>query len=320
MDDLRALRTFLVVAEERHFGRAAARLNLAQPAVSQQIKRLERDLGTTVLLRSTRTVELTDAGAHLEARARTILMEVERTEAEVHQIRRGRAGKVAIGFVGTATYEILPRVSRRLRAELPDIDLELHGEQLSPTLLDMLTERRVDLAVVRNPEPGIDLDVVHLRTEPLIAALPADSVARDQDTVALKDMHRRTFVTHPSGYRSAMFSSVMQACRQAGFTPREVIEVRETSTLVAFVAAGLGVALVPASVRSLALDGVAYRPLSDVHVDTHLQLVTRHGELSAAASTVRGLIIGELRRTPSGPGPSELPPGFEERADPASTP
>ena len=300
MDDLRALRTFLVVAEERHFGRAAERLNLAQPAVSQHIKRVEKELGATVLQRTTRTVELTEVGRHLQSRARMILMEVDRTAAEVQQMTRGRAGRVAIGFVGTATYDVLPRVSRRLRAELPNVDLELHGEQLSPTLLELLTERRVDLAVIRNPQPGNDFDTVHLRTEPLIAALPADFSRHEQNAVALKDLRGRTFVTHPSGYQSAMFGAVMEACHQAGFTPQEVIEVRETSTMVAFVAAGLGVALVPASVRSLALDGVAYRPLSDVHVDTELKIVNRRGELSAAAATVRELIIGQLRGAHTG--------------------
>ncbi len=294
MDDLRALRTFLVVTEERHFGRAAERLNIAQPAVSQQIKRLEKDLGAAVLRRTTRTVELTDVGRHLQARARMILMEVDRTEVEVQQIRRGRAGRVSIGFVGTATYDVLPQVSRRLRAELPEVDLEMHGEQLSPTLLQMLADRRVDLAVVRNPQPGNNFDAVHLRTEPLIVALPADVAGHEKHPVALKDLRDKTFVTHPSGYQSAMFGAVMDACHQAGFTPHEVIEVRETSTMVAFVAAGLGVALVPASVRSLALDGVSYRRLSDVHIDTELQLVNRREELSAAASTVRELIIGQL--------------------------
>src|SRR6478752_2337536 len=219
MDDLRALRTFLVVAEERHFGRAAERLNLAQPAVSQQIKRLEKDLGAPVFTRTTRTVELTDVGRHLQARGRTILLDVERTEAELQQIRNGRAGRVAIGFVGTATYDVLPRVSRRLRAEIPGIDLELHGEQLSPTLLEMLAERRIDLAVVRNPQPCIDFDAVHLRTEPLIAALPADFAGLEPDAVALRDLRDRPFVTHPSGYRSAMFGAVMDACGRAGFTP-----------------------------------------------------------------------------------------------------
>lgn len=294
MDDLRALRTFLVVAEERHFGRAAERLHLAQPAVSQHIKRLERDLGAAVFVRTTRSVELTDVGRHLQAQARVILMAVERTEADVQQIRRGRAGRIAIGFVGTATYDVLPRVARRLRAELPDIDLEVHGEQLSPALMEMLMERRVDLAVVRNPPPGTDVDAIHLRTEPLIAALPADSTAPADRPVAVADLRGRTFITHPSGYRSAMFSAVLDACRQAGFALREVIEVRETSTLVAFVAAGLGVALIPASVRSLALDGVAYRELADVHVDTELKLINRRGELSAAASMVRDVIISQL--------------------------
>jgi DNA-binding transcriptional LysR family regulator len=189
-------------------------------------------------------------------------------------------------------------VSRRLRDQLPDIDLELHGEQLSPTLLEMLIERRIDLAVVRNTQPGNAFDTTHLRDEPLVAALPANFAGPDLPAVALKDLRGRTFVTHPSGPRSAMFNAVMGACRQAGFTPAEVTEVRETSTLVAFVAAGLGVALVPDSVRSLALDGVVYRRLSDVHVDTQLMLVNRRGDLSAAASTVRDLILDQLRTGP----------------------
>jgi DNA-binding transcriptional LysR family regulator len=298
--DLQALRTFLVVAEERHFGRAAARLHLAQPAVSQQIKRLESDLGAPVLRRTTRMVELTEVGVHLRARARVILAEVERTEADVLRIKAGRAGKVSIGFVGTATYDALPRVSRRLGAELPGIDLELIGEQLTPTLLEMLAERRIDLAVVRNPAPSNDFDSVHLRNEPLIAALPADEPAALPESVALTDLRRRTFITHPSGFRSAMFGAVLEACRQAGFIPHEVIEVRETSTLVAFVAAGLGVALIPASVRALALEGVAYRPLSDVRVDTELKLLNRRGEISSAGSTVRELIIGQYRDSADG--------------------
>jgi DNA-binding transcriptional LysR family regulator len=300
--DLALLRTFVVVAEELHFGRAASRLNLAQPAVSQQVKRLERQLGTPLLHRTTRSVELTDAGRHLEARARSILTDVERTEVEVQQIRRGRVGRVSIGFVGTATYDVLPQVSRRIRSELPDLELEVLGERLSPALIEALQDHRLDLALVRNPEPAPDLRAVHLRTEPLIAVLPVEQ-AGPGSTVRLADLSEFPFVTHPSGYRSAMFTAVLQACRQAGFLPKEVIEVGETSTLVAFVAAGLGVALVPESVRSLGLDGVAYRALADVTMPTELMLLTRAGEQSPAARSVAGIVtrtVGAARRTASG--------------------
>ena len=294
--DLVALRTFLVVADERHFGRAAERLNLAQPAVSQQIKRLERDLGVSVLRRTSRSVELTEAGEHLRSRARSILQEVENARADVRSIRGGRAGRVAVGFVGTATYDVLPQVTRSIRRALPDIDLQVRGERLTPELLRMLRDRDVDLAVVRDPDRIEELDVSPLRREPLIAALPLDlALDRIGDGVRLADLRDQTFVTHPSGQRSAMFGAVLRACREAGFTPRDIIEVAETSTLVAFVAAGLGVGLVPESVRSVALDGVAYRRLSDVAPRTDLLLAARAGQSTPATRSVRDVILRQVR-------------------------
>ncbi len=292
--DLAALRTFLMVVEERHFGRAADRLNLAQPAVSQQIKRLERDLGMPVLHRTTRSVELTEAGEHLRSRAASILYEVENVHADVRSIRNGRAGRVAVGFVGTATYDVLPQVTRSVRRALPNVDLEVRGEQLTPALLRMLRDRHIDLALVRDPDQVEELDVAPLRSEFLIAAMPVDR-AGTSDQVRLADLRALTFITHPSGNRSAMFGTVLRACRQAGFSPREVIEVAETSTLIAFVAAGLGGGLVPESVRSLTLDGVAYRGLSDVRPRTDLLLAARTGGATPATRSVREVILRQVR-------------------------
>lgn len=291
--DLRELQIFLVVAQELHFGRAADRLGIAQPSISRQIKRLEGELGAPLLHRTTRSVELTAVGLHLLDRARSILGEIERTEAEIQQLRQGRAGRVAIGFVGTATYDLLPLVSRAIRHELPELDLEVHGERLTPSLLAAVAAGDLDLALVRNPLPSNNSQAIHLRTEPLIAVLPSDRAGPSQQEVALSDLRDLPFITHPSGHRSAMFGAVLDACRRAGFTPREVIEVGETSTLVAFVAAGLGVALVPDSVRSLRLDGVVYCRLSDVDVPTQLMLIARPNE-SAAARRVRDLIVRSI--------------------------
>lgn len=288
--DLRDLRTFVAVAELGGFSRAAEHLHLAQPAVSQQVKRLERDIGTPVLRRSTRRVELTPAGEQLLLRARTILTEVARAQDDVRLLREGRTGTVSIGFVGTATYDLLPQVARNVRDHLPGIELEVHGEQLSPGLVDAVLARRTDLAVVRDPAPDPALTVRHLRSEPLVAVLPADHPRADDPSVALADLRGATFVVHPSGHRSVMHHAALDACRRAGFTPADLVEVRETSTIVAFVAAGIGVALVPAPVRSLALDGVVYRTLSDVDQRTDLVLVSRADESSAAARAVAELV------------------------------
>lgn len=288
--NLQDLRTFVAVVDHGGFGRAAQALHLAQPAVSQHVKRLERELGATVLRRSTRRVELTAAGEQLLRRARSVLAEVARAEEEVRLLEAGRAGRVALGFVGTATYDLMPRVARRVRRHLPDVALDLHGEQLSPALVTALLAGDVDVVAIRDPDPDPALTVRHLRSERLVAVLPADHPAAAGQSVALADLRAETFVTHPSGHRSVMFAAVMDACRRAGFLPGDVVEVRETAALVAFVAAGTGVALVPEPVRSLALDGVAFRPLSDVDQRTDLVLATRADETSTTVLRVAGLV------------------------------
>jgi DNA-binding transcriptional LysR family regulator len=197
---------------------------------------------------------------------------------------------VALGFVGTATYDLMPRVARRVRQRLPGVELDLHGERLSPGLVAALLAHEIDVAAIRDPDPDPALSVRHLRSERLVAVLPADHPRAGEDAVALAELRGEPFVTHPSGHRSVMFAAVMDACGRAGFLPDEVVEVRETAALVAFVAAGTGVALVPEPVRSLALDGVAFRPLSDVDQRTDLVLATRADETSATVLRVAGLI------------------------------
>lgn len=286
-----ALTTFLTVAELASFSRAAERLHIAQPAVSQQIKRLERELGTPLLLRSTRRVQLTAAGEMLLPRAREILAEADRAQAEIRLLSQGLAGRVAVGFVGTATYDLLPRIARSVRAHLPDIELQLYGEQLAPALLAGLASRTIDLAVTRDPAPAAEVRLQPLRSERFVVALPADHPLASGDGVELADLRDATFVTHPSGHRSVTYNAVMRACEQAGFQPSEVIEVRETATLVTFVAAGIGVALVPAPVRSLALAGVEFRELVDVHPTSELALARRQEEPSPALTRVVDLVV-----------------------------
>ncbi len=281
--EIRHLRSFVVLADERHFGRAAARLHIAQPALSQQLQQLEREVGTRLLDRSTRRVDLTDAGRLLQGRAADVLAALDRTAADLALVGAGRAGTVRLGFVGTATYDVLPQVARRVRAEHPELHLELSGELLGPALLDAVHDGALDLAVLRPgsgpPPPGLVVD--RLRTEPLVAVLPsthpAAGAARVELADLLSDPAGRTLVTHPSGRRSTMQPLVLEACREAGLDPErlELLEVGETGTLVVFVAAGLGIGLVPASVRALRLDGVAYVPLGGRVPEVPLALAHR---------------------------------------------
>ncbi|WP_181782121.1 LysR substrate-binding domain-containing protein [Pseudonocardia pini] len=279
--ELRHLRSFVVLAEELHFGRAAARLHIAQPALSQQLRQLEHEVCARLVERTSRRAELTGPGELLRDRAREILATVDRTAADLGLLVTGRAGRVRVGFVGTATYDVLPRVTQRIRAELPDLELDLRGELLGPALLDAVRSAELDLAVLRpGGLPLDDLTVATLREEPLVAVLPADHPLARHPEVDLADLAGTPVITHPSGRRSSMQPLVLDTCRRAGLDP-EVIEVGETGTLVVFVAAGLGFGLVPASVRALRLDGIAYRPLAGEPVRVPLVLAHRPGAAPA---------------------------------------
>src|SRR3954471_1967892 len=170
--ELRHLRAFAALAQERHFGRAAERLHIAQPALSQQVKQLERELGVGLVNRTTRRVELTEAGRRFAEHCHAVLGSVDRASTDMAQVASGQAGRVSVGFIGTATYYLLPLAALEVRDALPGVRLDLHGELLSPALLDGLLDGSYDLVVLRPddvPRPSLDLRV--LRTERLVAVL-----------------------------------------------------------------------------------------------------------------------------------------------------
>ncbi|MFF3892695.1 LysR family transcriptional regulator [Streptomyces sp. NPDC001812] len=287
--ELRQLRSFLVLAEECHFGRAAARLHVAQPALSQQVKQLERELGVTLFNRSTRRVELTEAGRHLTDYARTIVTEEERARIHLRELATGHAGRVSVGFIGTATYDVLPRVARTVRAKLPGITLDLRGEILTPRLVEGLLSGTFDLAVLRGMVSQENIRTTPLRSEPLVAVLPAHHRLADRPGIPLEALAGEPFVIHPSQSRSSMYDRVLAACQRAGFRPDPLIEIAETATLVVLVAAGHGVALVPQSVQSLSLEGVTYVPLTGSE-SVELMLARRTHRVSAATEQVASVI------------------------------
>jgi len=302
--ETRLLRSFVVLAEEEHFGRAAARLHIAQPALSQQLKQLEQQVGARLLDRSTRRVEVTAAGRLLHERAQQVLSTLDRTAADLALVAEGRSGRVRLGFVGTATYALLPTVVRRVREQLPGVELVVNGELLAPELLDRLASDDLDVVVLRPsgpPPPG--LVVEELLREPLVVALPEGHRLAAQEAVELADLAGEPLVAHPSGRRSTLQPLVLAACRAAGFEP-EVIEVGETGTLVALVAAGLGFGLVPDAVRALRLDGVVYRPIAGPPLEVPLALATRGDPAPAVhrvATEVRRVARGLGRRRARAP-------------------
>jgi DNA-binding transcriptional LysR family regulator len=260
--ELRQLRYFVAVAEERHFGRAAARLHMAQPPLSQQIRRLESDLGLQLLRRTTRRVDLTAAGEAYLVRAREIIAAVSSAAGEAQRVAAGLQGRLVIGCVGSATYSLLPQLVRTLREELPDLEVSVRGEMLAPDQVSALLDGRIDLGLLRPPVDPEVLRLEVLRSDRLIVAVPDGHRLAARSRVRLRELAGEDFVIHAGGGRSVMHDAVVERCREAGFEPRIRHEVSETSTLVTFVAAGLGIAVVPAPVAELMVPGVAYRPLT----------------------------------------------------------
>lgn len=261
MDLLRHLRYFVTVAEERHFGRAAERLHMAQPPLSQQIRRLEAELGVELFVRTTRRVDLTPAGAAYLEKARSILASVEEAAHETRRVAAGVVGHLTIGCVGSVTYSLLPALSRRLAEELPGVDFSFRGEMLASEQVEALRDGTIDLALLRPPVADGSITVTRLRRDRLVAAIPADHPLALKRQVRVADLDGTPLIVHSADRRSTMYDVVQRLCRDAGFDPVIKHEVGETSTLVTLVAGGLGVAIVPEQVIALGLDGVAYRPL-----------------------------------------------------------
>ncbi|UUZ60340.1 LysR family transcriptional regulator [Nocardioides sp. B-3] len=262
--ELRHLRYFRAVAEEKHFGRAAHKLHMAQPPLSQQIKQLEDELGVTLLQRTTRRVDLTPAGEAYLVRVRAILQAVDAAGDEAVRIGSGLEGRLVIGCVGSATYSLLPALARALRERMPGVDFAFRGEMLSPDQLDALRDGSIDLALLR-PFRELSEDarvtVSPLREERYVVALPEGHRPAGRSKVRVADLRDEDLIVHSGHGRSAMYDAVSALCRDAGFEPSIRHEVAETSTPVTFVAAALGVAIVPEPVSELVVAGAVYRPL-----------------------------------------------------------
>lgn len=259
MTELSLLRSFVAVAEELHFARAAERLHIAQSPLSQQIRRLETQLDTRLFERTTRRVALTPAGELLLDRAREILAAVEDVRREALEAAAGELGELSIGFTGSATYALMPAVAIALRREIPGATLSLHGDLLTATQVQRLLAGDLHLGVLRPPVHESELVAELISREPLIAVVPEEHPLAAGDAISVTELAAEPFVCYP-GF-SAIRTSVQTLCAAHGFTPTEAHVAAETSTLVSFVAAGMGVSLVPAAATELSVIGAVYLPL-----------------------------------------------------------
>jgi DNA-binding transcriptional LysR family regulator len=279
--ELRHLRYFVAVAEELHFSRAAQRLHIAQPPLSQQIRQLEDELGVRLLERTRRHVQLTDAGRLVLEEARRTLAQADRVIGTARRAAEGSAGFLRIGFSSSAPYTTLPAILRAFRTEFPDVALSLF-ERSTEEQIDLLAAGAIDVGFVRRPIENAPESLVArtILREPLIIALPHDHRLRRLPSVSMRSLARESFILFPRQAAPGLYDQILSLCRRSGFTPRVAQEAVQMQTIVSLVSAGLGVAIVPASMRQLHRERVAYRTLGAGRVMTELAVAYDHGNSS----------------------------------------
>ncbi|MCO2758944.1 LysR family transcriptional regulator [Pseudomonas aeruginosa] len=299
--ELRHLRYFIAVAEELHFGRAAERLGISQPPLSQQIQALEEEIGARLFERTNRRVELTDAGRLFLDESRQVLAQVDKAVLLARRAHLGELGELKIGFTSSAPFtSTIPSSIHAFRKAYPGVHLDLQ-EMSSRQVLKALFEESLQVGVIR---PLALPDAVHwmeLFREPLVAVLRADHplAAGSEDGLAIAALAEEPFVFFPRSYGTGLYDQVIALTRQAGFSPRIAQEASEAMTIIGLVSAGLGVSILPASFRRTRVDGVVYRTLSDPEATTAVWLVRRQNEGSPLALSFIDLVTREaasLRR------------------------
>jgi DNA-binding transcriptional LysR family regulator len=297
--ELRHLRYFLAVAEELNFTRAARRLHIAQPPLTQQIKALEAELGVMLFDRSAYRIELTAAGRAFAAEVARILGDVRNAVLIAKRAARGGTGQVRVGFTESASFNpLVTSAFRSFRSASPDVEVSLEEHQ-STELALALREGRLDVAFLRPPlktEEGLTLHL--LEEEDMVVAVPSGHALAKRKEIELRELATETFILYPRAVRPGLADAVVAACKNAGFTPRVEQYAPQLSATINLVAASLGISIVPRSMQGLQPQAVAYIPLRGRPVLAQVGIAHRSGETSAVT-----LKFIELARSLSAPGP-----------------
>lgn len=313
--DLRQWRYFVAVADERHFGRAAERLSMTQPPLSQAIRALEDALGVALFARTKRSVELTAVGAALLPDVRRLIAAADALPPLAQSLARGEAGSLALAFVSTADYGLLPQLLREFGARYPHVRLQL-AEATSDVQIEELAAGRIDAGLVIPPVPprhAASLSYLPVLREPLVVAMPAEAAeaadaadaadAAADAPVRIADIASLPLVIFPRRLAPGFYDIITGCYGAAGVTPRIGQEAIQMQTIVSLVSAGMGVALVPQSLRNLRRTGVVYRALADPAPVVETGLVWRTDDVSPVLAGFIDVVRGAARRaSPSRPG------------------
>ncbi|MEU5846644.1 LysR substrate-binding domain-containing protein [Saccharopolyspora shandongensis] len=294
--ELRHLQAFVAVAEELNFRRAAVRLHMSQPPLSQQIKRLEHEVGVALLRRTTRQVELTAAGEAFLREARKTLQSAEAAPRLARQAAAGEIGVVRLGFSGQTSYRVMLLIVRKFRERYPNVRFDILSPLYGGELVDHINQHEVDAGLLRLPVPTEGLCVRELDQHPLAVALPDGHRLAGEWRVGLDDLQGESFISYPTNRGSVVNQLVQAACLQRGYNPNFVQEAPDTHTILSLVGAGSGISLVPMTAGHLKVPGVVLVPVHDAP-SVPLALVWREGDRNPALAGLVGLldeVVAEL--------------------------
>lgn len=269
---LKRLKYFVTVARTRHFGRAARELHISQPPLSQQIRLLEKELGIDLFLRTTRRVELTEAGRVFYDGTKTLVDDLNRAIIRAQSVHRGHAGQLRIGFVSTSTFRRLPETISAFRARYPNATLELF-HMTSSQQAEAFQKEQIDVGFLRTVPHGVASRII--QREPLFAALPPNHALAKTRRLAVAALARERFVMWDRKQTSGIAQTILDLCHRHGFEPDIILEVTNPAAMLSLVAGGMGVAIVPSSALQLRQDSLVVRPLDDCKAYSDLSLAWR---------------------------------------------
>lgn len=283
--DLRRLRYFMTVAEELHFGRAAERLHMAQPPLSQQIRLLEQELGVTLFHRTNRRVQLSEAGGAFLEEVYRLFDHLDRAVLTARRASRGEIGRLRLGFVNSASYQLLPEICRAFRSEYPDVVLDLQ-EHTSDFRLETLVDGSLDVGLYRadaerfRAQLPATLRMATVSREPLAIALPVGHRLAHEQAISVEALAAEPFVLSPQRVYPGYHDQIVRLCMAGGFSPRIVQEPIMLTTIMSLVSAGIGVSIVPSSLRHLAWSGVAFAAIADEAAVSDMVAIWRRDDVS----------------------------------------
>ena len=275
--ELRHLRYFVAVAEELHFGRAAQRLHLAQPPLSQQVRKLEQMIGYELFARTSRSVSLTVAGEALLEGARRTLRNLQRDIDETRSAGRGEVGSLHVGFVGSGMLTSLPAIFRAYRETYPRVRLSLH-ESFTARVIEGLGNGTLDAGILRDGDPTEGLDVKTIFSEPFLAVLPVNHSRAKQKSISPAALRHEPFVYYPRSAGTRAYEKPLTIFEEHGFRPTIVQEATHWLTIMRLVGAGLGVTVAPECVRRIASPEVVCLTLRGTDVVSNIELARLTGD------------------------------------------